>query len=48
MRHDALYQVYEEGEEYNYMFENDEWYLVTKKDGEIKLTLLSDLMLAVN
>lgn len=44
----TLDQVYDTGEEYNYMFENDEWYLVTKKDGEIKLTRLSDLMLAVN
>jgi hypothetical protein len=44
----TLDQVYDTGEEYNYMFENDEWHLVTKKDGEIKLTRLSDLMLAVN
>ena len=44
----TLDQVYDSGQMYNYMFEDGEWYLVTKDDGAIKLTRLSDLMLAVN
>lgn len=40
--YEALYSVYEEGEEYNYMFEEGEWYVVTKTDP----ILLRDIMLA--
>lgn len=47
-KYDTLDQVYSEGEDYNYMFEDGEWFLVTKNDDKIKLTLLADLMLAVN
>ena len=45
-KYHSLYQVYEEGEEYNYMFEEGQWYLVTKKDGHIEPVLLRDIMLA--
>lgn len=46
VEYEALYQVYEEGEQYNYMFEEGEWYLVDKKAGHIEPIPLKDLLLA--
>lgn len=49
-KYHALYSIYEEGEEYNYMFEDGEWYIVTKKqlDGYVEPVLLRDIMLAAS
>ena len=42
--YEALYSVYEEGEEYNYMFEDGEWYLLNKGDGMITLKPLHHIV----